>query len=118
MGRMRPAAVPEQSVPILTDEQLTALLAACKGNSFNNRRDAAIVRLFLDTGVRAGELAGLTLDASTTTTTSLMSWVRVAVAAPSRTAARPPTHRGATSAPVPATRTPTSPPSGWARRVR
>lgn len=62
MQRMRPPAVPEQPVPILTEDQLRDLLATCKGNTFNNRRDTAIVRLFLDTGVRAGELAGLAVD--------------------------------------------------------
>ncbi|SDT02237.1 Site-specific recombinase XerD [Friedmanniella luteola] len=62
MERMRPPAVPEQPVPIVPDAHLEALLATCKGNTFENRRDLAIIRLFLDTGMRAGELAGLTVD--------------------------------------------------------
>jgi len=53
--------VPEQPVPIVTDAHLEALLATSKGNTFENRRDLAIIRLFLDTGMRAGELAGLQL---------------------------------------------------------
>ncbi len=60
--RMRPPAVPEQPVPVFTDEELSALLAACKGNTFENRRDTAILRLLLDTGLRAGELCGLGVD--------------------------------------------------------
>jgi hypothetical protein len=32
-------------VPILTDEDLTALLNACKGKGFNDLRDAAVIRL-------------------------------------------------------------------------
>nr|WP_281386358.1 site-specific integrase [Jiangella mangrovi] len=43
-------------------DELTALLATCKGNTFYNRRDEAVIRLFLDTGMRAGELLGLELD--------------------------------------------------------
>lgn len=59
MERMTVPAVPEQPVPVLTDEKLSRLLASCKGNSFENRRDMAIMRLFLDTGMRIGELVGI-----------------------------------------------------------
>lgn len=64
MERMSPPSVPEQPVPILTDAELLALIAACKGQSLENRRDEAIIRMFLDTGIRASELIGLTVDAS------------------------------------------------------
>jgi site-specific recombinase XerD len=43
-------------------DELAALLKSCSGNTFENRRDSAIIRLFLDTGMRAGELIGLALD--------------------------------------------------------
>ncbi len=59
MEKMRAPAVPEQPVDIFTDDELSALLAACRGNTFENRRDTAILRLLIDTGIRAGELAGL-----------------------------------------------------------
>jgi site-specific recombinase XerD len=62
MERMRPPAVPEQPVPVITEDELAKLLAVCAGNTFENRRDAAIIRLFLDTGMRAGELIGLKVD--------------------------------------------------------
>jgi site-specific recombinase XerD len=62
MANMHPPAIPEQPVPLVGTEQLQALIAACKGNTFENRRDEAIIRLLLDTGMRAGELTGLTLD--------------------------------------------------------
>lgn len=59
MERMTAPAVPEQPVPVLLEDELVRLLGACKGPSFENRRDEAIIRLFVDTGMRAGELAGL-----------------------------------------------------------
>ncbi|WP_375490362.1 tyrosine-type recombinase/integrase [uncultured Jatrophihabitans sp.] len=59
MHRMKPPTVPDQPVPVLTDAHLSALLATCKGNTYENRRDQAIIRLLIDTGMRAGELAGL-----------------------------------------------------------
>jgi site-specific recombinase XerD len=62
MRNMSPPHVPEQPVPILSDEILARLLATCKGDTFENRRDTAIIRLFIDTGMRAGELAGLNID--------------------------------------------------------
>jgi site-specific recombinase XerD len=62
MEGMSPPAVPEQPVPVIDTEQLVALLATCRGNTFENRRDQAIIRLFLDTGMRAGELVGLAVD--------------------------------------------------------
>lgn len=62
MERMSPPHVPEMPVPVLSTDDLARLLKACAGNAFENRRDAAIIRMFLDTGIRAGELAGLTLE--------------------------------------------------------
>lgn len=54
--------VPEKPVPVIPDDQLVTLLRVCAGKSFDDRRDTAIVRLFVDTGLRVGELAGLTVD--------------------------------------------------------
>jgi integrase/recombinase XerC len=62
MARMRPPMVPEQPVPVLGDDEVKALLAACEGKEFADRRDAAVVHLFLDTGVRLAELTGVTLE--------------------------------------------------------
>ena len=62
MERMRPPAVPEQPVPILTGDELAKLLAAAKGTTIENLRDTAIIRLLLDTGMRAAELVGLAVD--------------------------------------------------------
>lgn len=62
MANMSPPAVPDQPVPVLTLDALGRLLDTCKGNTFENRRDTAIIRLLIDTGMRAGEIAGLRLD--------------------------------------------------------
>jgi site-specific recombinase XerC len=62
MARMRPPTVPETPPPVLRPDQLRSLLAACAGTAFEDRRDTAIVRLFIDTGARLGELNGLRLE--------------------------------------------------------
>ncbi len=53
---------PEEPVPVLTEDELRRLLAACDGKSFDERRDTAMVRLFVDTGMRRQELVNLRLD--------------------------------------------------------
>jgi site-specific recombinase XerD len=62
MARMRPPTVPEHPVPLLTMDQLKALLKACEGKDYPERRDTAIIRLFIDTGMRLSELTNLTVD--------------------------------------------------------
>lgn len=44
---------------VLTDAQLLALVDACRGRGFNDVRDAAIIRVLLDCGLRRSELIGL-----------------------------------------------------------
>jgi site-specific recombinase XerD len=62
MERMSPPTVPDQPVPVLDVEALRALLATTRGNTFENRRDEAMIRLLVDTGMRAGELVGLAVE--------------------------------------------------------
>lgn len=62
MLNMAPPSVEERPVPVLSDDELRALLDACKGTSFEARRDTAIVRLFIDSGVRRAEMASIRLD--------------------------------------------------------
>ncbi len=62
MATMRPPQVPETPPPVLREAELRKLLDACAGTDFEDRRDNAMIRLFLDTGMRRGELAGLRLE--------------------------------------------------------
>lgn len=62
MARMKPPILPEVPVPVLSATEQRALLATSGGKEFDDRRDTAIIRLFLDTGMRLAELAGLSLD--------------------------------------------------------
>lgn len=60
MARMRPPHVPETPPAVLADDELKRLLATCdRGVSFEDRRDTALIRVFIDTGARRAEVAGL-----------------------------------------------------------
>jgi integrase/recombinase XerC len=62
MVGMRPPMLPEQPVPVVTEDQLRALLKTCEGKDFTSRRDMALIRLFLDTGARLSEITLLTIE--------------------------------------------------------
>jgi integrase/recombinase XerC len=62
MDGMKPPMLPEQETPVLREEHLRALLKSCEGREFIQRRDAAIIYLFLDSGIRRAELAALHVD--------------------------------------------------------
>lgn len=62
MERMKPPLVPEVPVPVIRPDALEKLLKAVSGKSFVERRDAAIVRLFFDSGLRLTELANLMVE--------------------------------------------------------
>ncbi len=59
MERMQQPSIPESMVPILSEDQLRALLDTTRGRSYEDRRDRAILMMFIDTGARLSELAGL-----------------------------------------------------------
>lgn len=59
MARMRPPLIPEHAPEILREPELRALLEACSGSGFDDRRDVAIIRTFVDTGARLAEVRGL-----------------------------------------------------------
>jgi site-specific recombinase XerD len=62
MARMSPPIVPEVPVPVVSDEDLRKLLKACEGAAFESRRDLALIRVFMDTGVRLAECTGMRLE--------------------------------------------------------
>jgi site-specific recombinase XerD len=59
MERLPAPTVPEKEVPVLDGDEIGRLLQTAKGATFAERRDLAILRLFLDTGLRLAEMAGL-----------------------------------------------------------
>ncbi|MCX6003512.1 MAG: tyrosine-type recombinase/integrase [Chloroflexi bacterium] len=62
MEKMRPPRVPEVPPEVLSESDLTAILKVCEGHNFASRRDMAIIRLLIDTGLRRNELAGLKME--------------------------------------------------------
>jgi integrase/recombinase XerD len=59
IARMSTPKIDVKITPSLTEEQLAALIKVCQGKSFVDRRDEALVRLMLETGMRAGEVIDL-----------------------------------------------------------
>ena len=57
--RMPGPLVPEKPVPVLSEDDLRALLATCTGRRVVDRRDQALLRLLIDTGGRLDEIARL-----------------------------------------------------------
>lgn len=62
MRGLRPPKVPDQPVPVLAEDDLKRLFKACSGTDFPDRRDSAMIRLLVDTGMRRAELVGLRMD--------------------------------------------------------
>ena len=64
MAGLKPPTVPEEPVPVLTDEDLTRLVkaAAAHPDPFTARRDEALLRMLIDTGARISELVGIQLE--------------------------------------------------------
>lgn len=61
------AQLPRPTAPlgpptVLSTGQIEALLATCAGSAFEDLRDAALIRLFVETGLRLTEMAALELD--------------------------------------------------------
>jgi integrase/recombinase XerD len=63
MAGLRPPKVTDKPVPFFTSVELSALEKVCRGSSFAQRRDAAIVAVFRATGIRLSEMAGIRYDA-------------------------------------------------------
>jgi site-specific recombinase XerD len=63
MARMKPPRLPEAPPAVLRPDDLRRLLEACeRDRTILGRRDEAILRVFMDTGARRGEVLGLTLS--------------------------------------------------------
>lgn len=62
MARMHPPHVPEQPPTVLREDDKAALWKVTAGTGFAERRDRVILRLFLDSGMRLAEIAGLRLE--------------------------------------------------------
>ena len=56
MRTMKPPEPGEVEVPVIPADALKKLLKTCKGKTFEDRRDTAIIMMFLDTGARLSEV--------------------------------------------------------------
>jgi site-specific recombinase XerD len=63
LERVKQPKIRKTPPPVYSDTDLRALLATCTGSTFDDRRDNAMLRLLLDTGIRRGELHGITAEA-------------------------------------------------------
>jgi site-specific recombinase XerD len=61
MQKLQPPTVPESVIEVVSDDDLRRLLASCAGRDFENIRDAALLRLMMESGIRLAEAAGLQL---------------------------------------------------------
>jgi site-specific recombinase XerD len=52
----------EKIVPELTEDERRRVIDACKGTSFRDRRDEALIRFMMENGARAGEVCAMTVD--------------------------------------------------------
>lgn len=61
-AQMKRPKVDEAEVPVVSDADLRALLAACKGNRVSRKTGHGLDPMLLDTGGRLSEIANLLLD--------------------------------------------------------
>lgn len=59
MARLRPPKEAARRVPCFTSVELSRLRTVCQGSSFDDRRHAAIIAVFLATGIRLAEMTGI-----------------------------------------------------------
>jgi site-specific recombinase XerD len=59
MAKLRPPKVAGKPVPFFSSVELSKVGRCCRGNSFEDRRDAAVLTVFLATGIRVSELAAI-----------------------------------------------------------
>ena len=76
MAGLRPPHVPDKPVPVFADGDLRRLERACAGRSFQQRRDAAIFAVFMATGIRLSEMAGIRYDPDDPRRSDIDVWQR------------------------------------------
>lgn len=59
---LKPPKLDEKITERLSDEQCVALIKACQGKEFRDRRDEALVRFMLECVVRAGEVISMEVE--------------------------------------------------------
>ena len=62
MANMKPPKLDEEEVPVISEADLKALISVCKGTGFAQRRDLAMILMFIDTGGRLSEITNLAVD--------------------------------------------------------
>lgn len=62
MEKMKPPKVEDKPVPVVENDDMEKLFATCKGATFENRRDTALLSFMIESGCRVGEIVGMTLD--------------------------------------------------------
>ncbi len=62
MRNMEAPSMPREATPVLSVDTMRRLLDTCAGKTFADRRDTAIIRLLIDTGMRRAEVMGLRVE--------------------------------------------------------
>ena len=62
IGSLAPPKLDTKVLEPLTDDELKALLDSCKGPDLRDKRDEAVLRLMLESGMRAGEVVALGIE--------------------------------------------------------
>lgn len=62
MANMKAPTIGEKLTAVISTDNLVALIDSCRGNTYEDLRDMAILRLFIDSGCRLAELTNVTLD--------------------------------------------------------
>ena len=76
MAGLRPPRAPDKPVPVFAAEDLHKLERACAGRAFAERRDAAVIAVFRESGMRLSELAGIRYSPDDPQQSDLNLWHR------------------------------------------